>query len=647
MQIIAPAATATPGQLVSGCAPRASVSIESNETYTASALTVDRSEAARTLANPQVVSRRVGASLLERFEFEPGASAHDQYSVVVRRASTRLYSRLVRVPSMDDSELTSTPYLDALVALRDIRNPARMMVPGHKGGRAISPRLAAAFGPAAEGVLGLDIPLHVRGIDVGPPDPPPIVSARKLAARAWGARTTHFVVGGGSQANHIVCLGLSILVARPGRRLRVAVQRNVHQSVIYGLILADADVVWLNPEIDAEFGIQHCVAPEALDAVLARLGHDQLDAVMVVSPTYYGAVSDVAKLADVIRARRAPDETLLVVDEAWGAHFPFNKRFPVTAVRCGADIVISSTHKILGSLTQSAMLHITPHVSDRLDQTVEQAIEKARNLVKTTSPSSLLMASLDAARAYASGEGGELLGRAAASADRVRKAARDDQLPGMKVVDDSVVTRNASVAAFDPLRVTLDVRGTGLTGREIQEALWRPAKGGVEIEFCTDELVVLLFGIGDGAADSADRVVDALKGLSVPARSGAPGTKLPEAATRALFGRISAPKTKKTLREGFLGSTQARMLKASDGYICAEIVAPYPPGIPVVMPGELLTPEIVEYLLHISQKKNKTEFSDCRDPHLREIQVLVGGGTIEPDESDAPGVERKPPPGGH
>jgi len=534
-----------------------------------------------------------------------------------------------------------TPYLDALVELRDARDPTRLMVPGHKGGRGASPRLAAAFGAGAGTVLGLDIPLHVRGIDVGPPDPPPLVRAQQLAAEAWGARSTHFIVGGGSQANHIICLALAIQAR--GRACHVAVQRNVHQSVIYGLVLAGATVSWLDPEIDPDFGIQHCVTPEQLGQTLAEHEGRQLDAVIVVSPTYYGAVSDVPGLARVLRECRS-DGTLLVVDEAWGAHFPFHSRFPETAVTAGADIVVSSTHKILGSLTQSAMLHVAPTASDRLAKAVEQAIDKARNLVKTTSPSSLLMASLDAARAYACGDGGKMLGQAAAHADELRSSVRAARLRGIKVIDESVTRRNRSVAAFDPLRVTLDVRGTGLTGREVQKALWRPGHGGVEIEFCTDELVVFLFGVGDGAEDKVETIVNALSRLPAPdggARSLA-GQLSPQ--TQELFQRIGAPRVEVGLREAFLGATQARALRDSANWVCAEMVAPYPPGIAIVMPGELLTPELVAYLVRI--RDTGAEFADCRDLHLGEIQVLVGGGTVGLAGSRPPATHQAPADGG-
>lgn len=504
---------------------------------------------------------------------------------------------------------TATPYLDALLAFRDDRGPTRLMVPGHKGGRAVPEGLRIAFGASAELVLGLDIPLHVKGIDV-PEGTSPFEQARQLAAEAWGARTTYFVVGGGSQANHCVCLALPFLARR---RPRVAVQRNVHQSIIYGLILADAEVFWVEPELDREFGIEHCVKPAALDAVLDK--HWPLDAAFVVSPTYYGAVCDVAALAKVTR-RHGTEEAhpLLIVDEAWGAHFPFNHRFPESAVVTGADIVVSSLHKKLGSLTQSAMLHVSHGTSPALAATIEGAIEKARRQVRTTSPSALLYASLDAARAYAcSREGEELLGKAAVAADSTRKQAA--LLSGITVLDANIVDRHESVANFDPLRVTLDVRETGWTGRAIRDALWSSKSRSVEIEFCTDDLILALFGIGDGASNAGSDLIEALADVL----DGSP-PNIRSAAARAVRALPPVPDGNDGLRRGFLGSSHMVALETSIGKVCSELVAPYPPGVPIVMPGETLTLEVVDYLLSI---REGAAFADCRDTELRQIEVLV------------------------
>src|SRR5215211_1643074 len=198
---------------------------------------------------------------------------------------------------------TAAPYLDALREFAE-RRPGRMQVPGHKGGQAADPGLVEALGERA---LALDIPALTPGIDQGP-EPTPFQRAQLLAAEAWGARRTWFLVNGASQGNHAACMTL----AQSGER--VVVQRNVHSSTIDGLILSGLRPTFVAPELDPELGIAHCLTPEALDAALSET--PGAAGAIVVSPTYFGAVADVRGLSDVAHGHGLP----LVVDEAWGAH---------------------------------------------------------------------------------------------------------------------------------------------------------------------------------------------------------------------------------------------------------------------------------------------------------------------------------------
>src|SRR5688572_482268 len=236
---------------------------------------------------------------------------------------------------------SDTPYLDALREFAE-RGPARLHVPGHKGGAGADPRIADALGDRA---LALDIPALMWGIDVGL-EPTPFAEAQRLAAKAWGARRTWFLVNGASQGNHVALLTL----AHAGER--VVLQRNAHSSTVDALVLSGLRPTFAAPELDPDLHIAHCLKPETLDRALA----DTPGAVgaAVVSPTYFGAVADVAALAEVAHAHGVP----LIVDEAWGAHLAFSDELPEHALALGADLVISSTHKIVGSLTQSAMVHL-------------------------------------------------------------------------------------------------------------------------------------------------------------------------------------------------------------------------------------------------------------------------------------------------
>src|SRR6476661_3784637 len=289
-----------------------------------------------------------------------------------------------RLDAMADRDQDSTPYVDALLAYSEL-NPGRFQVPGHKGGSGADPALRELVG-----AIGLrnDIPSVTEGVDIGP-EPTPFQQAQNLAAEAWGAGRTWFLINGASQGNHATCMALAHL----GNR--VVVQRNVHSSVIDGLVLSGMRPTFVAPQLDPELGIAHGLTPDSLAAALDET--PEAVAAMVVSPTYFGACADVAALAEVAHSRGVP----LVVDEAWGAHLHFHPDLPQAALEAGADLVTSSTHKIVGSLTQAAMLHLGR--GDRIDAAV---VDRCVSLVETTSPSGLLSGSLDAARrqAYVRGE---------------------------------------------------------------------------------------------------------------------------------------------------------------------------------------------------------------------------------------------------
>jgi lysine decarboxylase len=314
-------------------------------------------------------------------------------------------------PSLPPAE--RAPYLEALRAYAD-RDAGRFHVPGHKGGEGADPGLVEALGRRA---LAMDIPALIEGIDAGP-EPTPFQQAQALAAHAWGARRTWFVTGGASQCNHAICMALAHLGSE------VVVQRNCHSSTIDGLVLSGLRPTFMAPELDPELRIAHTVTPETLDAALTAT--PGAVAALVVSPTYFGAVADVAGQAEVAHAHGVP----LVVDEAWGAHLAFSDELPAHALSLGADVVISSTHKVVGSLTQSAMLHIGFAADGRID---ERIVDRCVTLLESTSPSSLLAGSLDAARRHAATEGRELLSETLAALRETREAIR--AIEGLDVLD--------------------------------------------------------------------------------------------------------------------------------------------------------------------------------------------------------------------
>ena len=385
--------------------------------------------------------------------------------------------------------------------------------------------------------------------------------ARRLAADAWGARRTWWLTNGASQGNLTACLA----IAQRGER--AVVQRTVHASAIDGVVLAGLRPTFVAPEIDAGLGIAHCVTAPALDAALdATPG---AAAAFVVSPTYYGAVADVGGLARVAHAHGVP----LVVDEAWGAHLAFSDLLPEHALAAGADLVISSTHKHAGSLTQSAMLHLGD--SAHLD---EAGIDHALRLVSSTSPSSLLLASLDAARRHAAVDGPRLLRRQVADLTWLRR--RIQGIRGLDVLDERVVG-SFGVAAIDPLRVCVDVLATGMSGHQMARRL---GEDDVHVELSGEHVVVAVFGLGERVA---------LHGHALLASLGrACARRERRARPFALVAAVDAPSwgpTALSPRAAFLGARERVPVGAAVGRIAAECLAAYPPGIPNVLPGERLT----------------------------------------------------------
>ena len=249
---------------------------------------------------------------------------------------------------------------------------------------------------------------------------------------------------------------------------QIVVQRNVHSSVIDGLVLSGMRPTFVAPELDSELGIAHGLAPESLAEALD--GTPDAVAAMVVSPTYFGACADIPALAEVAHSRGVP----LIVDEAWGAHLHFHPDLPADALSCGADLVVSSTHKIVGSLTQAAMLHLGR--GGRVDAAV---VDRCVSLVETTSPSGLLTGSLDAARRQAQVHGEELLTETLAGIAATRAAVAE--IPGLAVLDESMVGR-PGVAGLDPLRLSIDVRETGTTGYQLAKTLFHDFGMDLELE---------------------------------------------------------------------------------------------------------------------------------------------------------------------
>jgi arginine decarboxylase len=481
----------------------------------------------------------------------------------------------------------TAPYLEAVTAY-GFRGSTRFHVPGHKGGAGADPGLRTALGERA---LLLDVPQDIEGIDVGP-SPTPYERAEQLAADAYGAERTWFLTNGASQGNHALCLAL----APPGKR--VVLQRNSHASLIDGLVLSGGLASFVAPEYDAELGMAHGVTPEALERSLANA--PEARSAFIVSPTYYGMAADVGACAEV--AHRAG--VALIVDNAWGAHFGFHPSLPESPLRLGADAMIASTHKIVGSLTQSAMLLVS--ASDLIDA---GAVARAVRLVRSTSPSALLMVSLDAARRQLAVHGEALLEETIAAAARVRFAI--DAVPGCAAVGEGFVGR-PGIAGWDPLRIVIDVRGTGCTGYEVAAAL--RASYDIYAELATHATLVLVLGLG--------QPLEALERLAHD--FGETVRRIARPGNRQVLIRpptLLAQQTAVAPRDAFLGASEAVPVDDAVGRISCEAIAGYPPGVPAMLPGERIAADVIVYLRELTAAGARLH--GAADPTFATVRVLI------------------------
>ena len=375
-------------------------------------------------------------------------------------------------------------------------------------------------------------------------------------------------------------------------------QRNAHASVIDGLVLSGGLPTWVPPRVRA--GARHGARRHAGVAGAALEATPGARAAFIVSPTYYGMAADVAGCAEVAHAAGVP----LVVDQSWGPHFGFHRDLPPNALHVGADAMLTSVHKIAGSLTQSALLHVSG--SGRIDP---DAVARTLRLMRSTSPSSLLMLSLDGARRQLVLHGEALLSNTIAASRRT--ARRSTRSPAAA---SSATRRSAGpgVAARDPLRIVIDVRGTGATGYEMAAAL--RSNFDTQVELATQATIVLVLGI-DELPRELERFVHDL--TSIARADGAPGRDRGGHAGHRHV-RERGRDARRARRSS--GASDVVAVDDSIGRVSAEAIAGYPPGIPVLLPGERITDDVIEYLR--SLKAVGARLHGASDPDFQTICVM-------------------------
>jgi len=487
----------------------------------------------------------------------------------------------------DQNFQAETPLLDAIKKYIEDSHAA-FYTPGHKQGKGVSQKMRDLLG---DQVFKADLTELANLDNLSAPEGV-IKEAQALAAAAFGASESWFLVNGSTAGI------ITAILATCGDGEKIILPRNVHKSAISGLILAGAIPVFVQPEYDSILDIAHSITPEAV--VNALQEHPDAKAVIMVYPTYYGVCGNVEAIANLAHQYNIP----LLVDEAHGPHFAFHPDLPPAALTKGADLTVQSIHKVLSGLTQSAILHVQ---GDRIDR---DRITKALQLVQSTSPSYLLLASLDAARQQMALYGKELMAQTLQLAEIARKEI--SQIPQLSVLK---LYPSAGFVNLDRTRLTVIVSHLGLTGFATEDLL---TQQGVIAEFSSEKHLTFIISLGNTQTD-IEKLVQSFQKLAQEHQGKNLPANLPKTMyNMQVFFENQTPKI--SPRQAFFAATETLPIKLAVARICAEVICPYPPGIPVLMPGEVITPDALEYLLNI--QAIGSEITGCADATLKNLKVV-------------------------
>lgn len=477
-------------------------------------------------------------------------------------------------------EQLQAPLFEALLSHNKI-SKSHLHIPGHRQGRSIPEGLMSL---GNENIFSLDL-TELPGLDDLHNPSGPILQAQELAAGLYGADYSFFLVNGTST-------GIHALIMATAARKQVIIPRNAHRSVLGGLVLAGADPVYVVPELIPEFGLDCGVAPATIRAALEQ--NPAAAAIIAVNPNYYGVTGDLHSFVEAAHSLSIP----LLVDEAHGAHLRFNPSLPEDAMACCADAAVQSTHKLGGSLTQSSVLHLKGPLIER------QGVASALSLLQTTSPSYLLMVSLDLARRQLALKGKVLLEQALELSHQLRE--RLSGIDGVEVLSPEYLPGGSRL---DPTRVVISVRRLGLSGYQVQQLLAERYR--VYVEMADSANVVAIVSIGALRTD-CEELAGAIEDIAVRERKTG---HIPLIAPPESFTIRMKP------REAWFAKTLQVPVGEARGRISAETFAVYPPGIPAINPGEEITGDVISYLTRI--RKMGLPCQGQADPTLKTIRVVV------------------------
>lgn len=476
-----------------------------------------------------------------------------------------------------------TPLHEALEKHRSERM-AHFDVPGHKGGRG-NKELKYFLG---EETLKLDVN-SMKPLDNLCHPVSVIKEAQKLAAQAFGASEAFFIVNGTTAAVQAMIMS----TCKAGEK--IIMPRNVHRSAINALVVCGAVPVYVNPGINKQLGIP--LGMSVRDVEQAIMDNPDAKAVMVNNPTYYGICSDLKSIVTLAHSK----EMRVLVDEAHGTHFYFGENMPINAMRAGADMAAVSMHKTGGSLTQSSLLLCGENVNTDY---VRQVI----NLTQTTSGSYLLMSSLDIARKNLSLNGKEMFRKTVDFAEYAREEI--NKLGGYYAFAQELENQD-TVYAFDPTKLSIHTRDIGLAGIEVYDLLRDDY--GIQIEFGDIGNILAIISSGDRNLE-IERLISALSEIK---------RLYGKDATGMFDHEYINPKVVMPPQKAFYSSKRTVPIMESAGEICAEFVMCYPPGIPILAPGEAITEEILNYTDYA--KKKGCFMTGTQDMSVEHIQVVAQG----------------------
>ena len=470
----------------------------------------------------------------------------------------------------------NAPLLDAYLSyFESSRTP--FTIPGHK-------QKASRLDVGLGAVVDSDTPLY-GGLDEIKLTNQTLKKAEVLAAKLWGADYARFSTGGSTHANQAIVLALGA----PGEK--VAVSRTAHRSILSALVLAGLEPVWMSPDIDDATGVPIGIGIHQLEKAL----YENPIAVLLTEPGYLGTISDLPTLIAAAHKRSIP----VILDAAWGGHFGFHPELPRHALQLGADALITSVHKALPGYSASALL-LAQGKYLNLDR-IEQSFETTH----TTSPAGAPLASIDGVRALLQTRGEELNSELLANVVRFKEIVQAEFAPPI-----FLYPSDFPVGRFDPTKIVLRVQQLGASGVEIEREL---QAAGIRVEMADRDTIVFLATLSDSAEDFeklADALIPILKRVQEQRRESATALSWSVVPTRGI-----------SMRDAYFAKTEMVRSTEAAGRISADLIAPYPPGVAVVAPGEILTAQILDGLK--SSKDAGVRIAYATDPTLNQYRVVI------------------------